>query len=73
MDNEGPQLETLLRRLSECPIEFIETCKTPTGLIQLIAILSDHFREFGDVNPLKKERGYSHGWMATPRRATRVQ
>lgn len=54
MDNEGPQLETLLRRLSECPIEFIETCKTPTGLIQLIAILSDHFREFGDVNPLKK-------------------
>ncbi|MEQ1826093.1 MAG: hypothetical protein ABL921_09105 [Pirellula sp.] len=55
MKNEGPLLETLLRRLSECPIEFVETCKTPTGLPQLIAILSDHFREFGDANPMLKD------------------
>lgn len=52
MKNEGPLLETLLRRLSECPIEFVETCKTSTGLTQLIAILSDHFRVFGDSNPM---------------------
>ena len=52
---EGPLLETLLRRLSECPIEFIETCKTLTGLPQLIAILSDHYREFGDANPTLKD------------------
>jgi hypothetical protein len=55
MDNEGPLLETLLRRLSECPIEFIETCTTPTGPLQLIAILSDHYREFGDANPMGKD------------------
>jgi len=53
MDNEGPLLETLLRRLSECPMEFIETCKTTTGFAQLIAIVSDHYREFGDFNPLR--------------------
>ncbi len=58
MTIEGPLLETLLRRLSECPIEFIETCKTPTGLPQLISILSDHYREFGDANPMLKDDSF---------------
>lgn len=62
MKNEGPVLETLLRRLSECPMEFIETCKKPTGLTQLIAILSDHFRTFGDANPMLDDVGL-FTWM----------
>ena len=57
MNNEGPLLETMLRRLSECPMEFIETCNTPAGLTQLIAILSDHYRMFGDFNPLLADAG----------------
>ncbi len=40
---EGPSLEVLVRRLAECPSEFVETCMTPMGNKQLTAILSDHF------------------------------
>lgn len=40
---EGPSLEELVRRLAECPPEFVETCMTTTGNKQLTAILSDHF------------------------------
>ncbi|MFO0940304.1 MAG: hypothetical protein U0930_06000 [Pirellulales bacterium] len=41
---EGPRLESLIRRLAECPNEFIETCMTPSGSNQLAAIVADHFR-----------------------------
>ena len=41
---EGPSLESLVRRLAECPSEFVETCTTSTGSKQLTAIVADHFR-----------------------------
>jgi hypothetical protein len=50
--SEGPRLETLLRRLSECPTDFIEAGKGSDGIASIIAILSDHFRAFGNSNPI---------------------
>lgn len=44
MHDPGPQLETLLRRLSECPPEFLEACHGPNGAQTIAAILCDHFR-----------------------------
>ncbi len=44
MQAPGPQLETLLRRLSECPPEFLEACHGPNGAQIIAAILCDHFR-----------------------------
>ena len=52
MHREGPALETLLRHLSECPPEFIETIAGDTGGPQLVAILLDHFRSFGNQSPI---------------------
>jgi hypothetical protein len=46
MNHEGPALELLLRRLSECPAEFIETCAVRDGHLQLIAIVCDYFRPY---------------------------
>lgn len=47
MRAEGPPLELLLRRLSDCPPEFLETCSTKDGGSQLAAIIADHYRRFG--------------------------
>lgn len=69
MNHEGPLLETLLRRLSECPVEFIETCKTTEGLVQLVAILSDHFRVLDNRNPLLSDAD----WLANLDRTSRMQ
>ena len=49
MDRQGPPIEHLLRRMSECPAEFWETTivgsgKNSRGYKQLVAILGDHFR-----------------------------
>lgn len=44
MTQEGPRLERLLRRLSECPSEFIDTCQRPQGYVQVTALLCDYFR-----------------------------
>lgn len=45
MHNIGPQLEILLRRLSECPAEFLEVCHGPNAAQSIAAILCDHFRD----------------------------
>ncbi len=61
MNSDGPQLESMMHRLSECPIEFIETCIAPGGLTQVFAIVSDHFRALGSANPMTAE-----GWSKNP-------
>ncbi len=61
MRAEGPPLELLLRRLSDCPPEFIETCSTKDGGAQLAAIIADHYRSFGPEQ-LTQER---LDWLAT--------
>lgn len=53
MEQIGPKLETLLRRLSECPIEFLESVQGNYGAQQIIAIVCDHFRAYGEQNPLE--------------------
>lgn len=53
MQQPGPRLETLLRRLSECPSDFIDTCKGTAGAKQIVAILRDHFRELRDRDPIR--------------------
>lgn len=58
---EGPPLELLLHRLSECPPEFLETCAATTGGPQLAAIIADHLRSF-DLAQLTAER---KSWLAT--------
>lgn len=53
MLDEGPPLEALLHRLAECPPEFIETCANPRGNVQVVAVIADHYREFGPDNPVR--------------------
>ncbi len=51
MEQIGPKLETLLRRLSECPSEFLESVQGNDGAQQIVAIVCDHFRAYGEQNP----------------------
>ena len=45
---EGPPLETLTRRLAECPPEFLALpCVGETGTIHVDAVVSDLLRELG--------------------------
>ena len=52
MNDEGPLLESLAHRLSECPPEFLAD---PTGSsaesINVAAIICDHFRAIGEPPP----------------------
>ncbi len=50
MHDTGPQLETLLRRLSECPAEFLQVCHGPDAAVTLAAIVCDHFRSIQVVD-----------------------
>jgi hypothetical protein len=52
MTDEGPQLETLLHRLSECPGEFLEVAsgKKDDG-IDVIAVVCDHMRRMSSEPP----------------------
>lgn len=52
MDKEGPDLASLLRRLSECPEEFIQVAAAERGSHVVSAIIADHFRDFGSANPI---------------------
>jgi hypothetical protein len=48
MNREGPPLETLTRRLAECPPEFLALPRVgETGLIHVDAVVSDLLRELG--------------------------
>lgn len=48
MDREGPPLEALLRRLAECPPEFLaEPRQGPTGVIETAAVVSDLVVDLG--------------------------
>lgn len=55
MQSEGPQLETLTHRLSECPDDFLLPPVGPkTGVIHVHVLASDHFRALG-IEPVKIE------------------
>lgn len=46
MHAEGPQLETLLHRLTECPSEFLQVAAgKKEGGIDLLAVVCDHMRQ----------------------------
>lgn len=48
MNREGPPLEALTRRLTECPPEFLALPRVgETGLIHVDAVVSDLLRELG--------------------------
>lgn len=48
MEVEGPELESLTHRLSECPPEFLAEPGSPRrGQIDVAAIVCDHFRAMG--------------------------
>ena len=48
MPREGPPLETLTRRLAECPPEFLALPRVgETGAIHVDAVVSDLLRELG--------------------------
>lgn len=53
MEQIGPKLETLLRHLSECPGEFLESVQGNHGSQQIIAIVCDLFRAYGAQNPVQ--------------------
>jgi hypothetical protein len=64
MDAEGPQLELLTHWMTECPPEFLAEPGHGKGQIDLIAIVSDHFRsmdclphELIDAKLLQGDRG----------------
>lgn len=64
---EGPPLELMLRYLSECPSEFLETCMNETGGKQVAAILSDHLRTFGEFQLTEERRSWLLALGMTPR------
>jgi hypothetical protein len=48
MLNEGPQLELLLHRLTDCPEEFLlPPLGAQGGMIHVPALVADHFRALG--------------------------
>src|SRR5690349_10839392 len=52
MQTEGPILEALTHRLSECPEEFLLPPRIgDTGVITVAAIVHDHLRAMGLANP----------------------
>jgi len=58
MEREGPLLESLLHRLSECPADFLADPRAEgPGTIDVAAIVCDHFRAMrlpaGDVELLR--------------------
>ena len=55
MQDEGPQLELLLHRLTECPPEFLESPHLEAGGIDVLAIVCDHLRTVIPVGPLESE------------------
>lgn len=44
MKAEGPQLEVLLHRLSECPEEFLQVAVMRGQVVNVVAIVCDHLR-----------------------------
>jgi len=52
METEGPLLETLMHRLSECPADFLADPRASTpGAIDVWAIVCDHLRWLGATAP----------------------
>ena len=52
MKTEGPILEALTHRLSECPEEFLFAPRIgATGVISVEAIVADHLRAMGEQSP----------------------
>jgi hypothetical protein len=52
METEGPVLETLTRRLAECPEEFLLPPRIgDSGVISVAAIAADHLRAMGVAIP----------------------
>ena len=48
MESEGPALEGLLRRLAECPAEFLAEPRIGrSGQIEVAAVVSDLLRDLG--------------------------
>jgi hypothetical protein len=56
MDREGPVLETLTRRLAECPAEFLAEPRIgASGAVNVAAVVSDLLRDLGG-SPLPPEQ-----------------
>jgi hypothetical protein len=53
MEREGPELGLMLRRLSECPEDFIAVASGEKCSGTVCAIVSDHFREYAEDNPIR--------------------
>lgn len=66
MNEEGPLLETLTRRLSECPSEFLEEPKIGgIGRIETAAVVSDLLRDLGgDVLTLQQASAFGYKTQA---------
>jgi hypothetical protein len=74
MNEEGPQLETLTRRLAECPAEFLEEPRGALGggRVEVAAVVSDLLRDLGGEALTLKEAtvfGYGPGRKAKGQRA----
>jgi hypothetical protein len=55
VEHEGPLLEALTHRLSECPPEFLLAPRIPNtsgGVIDVPALVADHFRALGRRAPV---------------------
>lgn len=62
MEAEGPLLEALLRRLAECPPEFLaEPLLGGTGTVHVAAVVSDLLRDLGGAGLSGDEAKYFGG------------
>jgi hypothetical protein len=56
MHSEGPELETLLHRLAECPPEFWQvTAEKDRPAVDVTAIVCDHMRQMAPADPPERQ------------------
>lgn len=70
---EGPLLETLTRRLSECPADFLaEPRLGKTGTVHVKAVIADVLRELGSA-PLTEAQVAEFGAKNSPKERNRLR
>jgi hypothetical protein len=70
---EGPPLETLTRRLAECPADFLAEPRIGSaGVVQVAAVVGDLLMDLG-CGPLSPEQARLFRGGATPRERNRLR
>jgi hypothetical protein len=67
MKHEGPLLEAMTHRLSECPEDFLAICDQANASRFVVALMEDFFRRYGHANPIPVGMPFIDEWMQSDR------